>query len=704
MGCISSKSAVADEAGMVAKDGGKRSADGSAKVKPASSTGGAAGAAGAGASAGGGAELAAEEKAKIESQVASKELAMKIKRQRRFNINAESYEAAAEEPYEKKVVPKTDDARERIRERMVKNFMFANLDPAEYEELIDAMDMERFSKGETVIEQGTEGDKFYVVERGQFDVFVDGALVGHIGEDGNFGELALLYGCPRNATITAVEDAELWALDRVTFRHILVNNTVKEIAENKRFLKKVGLLNGLDDTQITKLAEALQRQSFEPGTTIIKQGEPGNIFYIVKEGQVRVTRREEGKLEELMKLSEGDYFGERALLTAEPRAANVVTIGTVTCMALDRDSFNELLGPLEVLMKEVHEHRVEIAKLHATPMDDGDGESKEDRLAAVINAVLLEDLETISILGEGAFGLVRLVRHKKTGAAFALKCMQKARIVRTNQQRNILNEKAMMLEVKHPFVPQLVSTMKDRDHLYMLLEFLQGGDIFGHLVRRGGIFDVATARFFAATVVLVFQQMHNKNIIYRDLKPENLVLDSDGFCRVVDFGFAKRVPDRTYTLCGTPEYLAPEIVRGKGHNKAVDYWALGVLIYEMLCGFSPFADPENNDQLTIYKNIIRGKVIFPGVLKDPMAKDLIRKLLAGNPSQRFGCLKNGTEDIKRHKWFRDMDWEALLAREVEPPIRPKIRHPLDCSHFDEFPESSEVEPYRSDGTGWDETF
>lgn len=203
----------------------------------------------------------------------------------------------------------------------------------------------------------------------------------------------------------------------------------------------------------------------------------------------------------------------------------------------------------------------------------------------------------------------------------------------------------------------------------------------------------------------VFEYLHSRSIVYRDLKPENLVLDAHGYLKVVDFGFAKKVSGRTYTLCGTPEYLAPETVQGKGHNKGVDYWALGILIFEMLCGYSPFADQQNNDQLTIYKNILRGNLQFPSTLRDAKAKDLIKRLLHPNSSQRYGCLKAGTNDIKRHSWFADLDWKALMAQKVEPPIKPRVRGKMDTSNFEDWgPDTSRVEPYVPDGTNWDAEF
>merc|ERR1712194_1001644 len=171
-----------------------------------------------------------------------------------------------------------------------------------------------------------------------------------------------------------------------------------------------------------------------------------------------------------------------------------------------------------------------------------------------------------------------------------------------------------------------------------------GGELFTHL-RKAGKFNNDHTRFYAAQIVMALQNLHNDSIVYRDLKPENLLLDLTGYMKITDFGFAKVVEDRTWTLCGTPEYLAPEIIQSKGHGRAVDWWALGILIFEMLAGYPPFFD-EN--PFGIYQKILTGRIDFPRHF-DVKAKDLIKRLLTHDRAKRFGCLKNGADDIKKHK-------------------------------------------------------
>lgn len=188
-------------------------------------------------------------------------------------------------------------------------------------------------------------------------------------------------------------------------------------------------------------------------------------------------------------------------------------------------------------------------------------------------------------------------------------------------------------------------------------------------------------------MVLAFEYLHARDIIYRDLKPENLLITSDGFLKVTDFGFAKYVSDVTWTLCGTPDYLAPEIIKSKGYGKAVDWYALGILIFEMLAGYPPFYD---DDHIRLYEKILAGKVKYPSTF-DPAAKDLVKRLISIDLTKRYGNLKNGSQDIKKHKWFADVDWKKLEDKEVIPPYQPPLKHAGDSSNFDVYEE--DPEPY-----------
>mmetsp|Transcript_119537 Transcript_119537/g.234958 ORF Transcript_119537/g.234958 Transcript_119537/m.234958 type:complete len:366 (-) Transcript_119537:252-1349(-) len=297
------------------------------------------------------------------------------------------------------------------------------------------------------------------------------------------------------------------------------------------------------------------------------------------------------------------------------------------------------------------------------------------------------DFDLRATVGTGTFGRVRVVKIKgcKDRTPLALKIMKKSEVIRLKQVEHIKAETGILSQIEHPFIVNLLAAFQDDTRLFLLLEFINGGELFSHLRKEGRLPD-ADAKFYAGEIVLAFAYLHAKNIIYRDLKPENLLIDCDGHIKITDFGFAKVVEDRTWTLCGTPEYLAPEIIQSKGHGRAVDWWALGILMFEMLAGYPPFYD-EN--PFGIYQKVLAGRIEWPRHF-DVKAKDLIKRLLTQDRAKRFGCLKNGAEDIQKHKWYKGMDWEALQNRQVKPSFIPAVKAADDTSMFDRYAESTEA--------------
>ncbi|XP_030642447.1 cAMP-dependent protein kinase catalytic subunit PRKX-like [Chanos chanos] len=293
----------------------------------------------------------------------------------------------------------------------------------------------------------------------------------------------------------------------------------------------------------------------------------------------------------------------------------------------------------------------------------------------------LSVFDTVATVGTGTFGRVVLVRDKRTRTFFALKSMKIVDVIRLKQQQHVHNEKEVLTEVNHPFLVRLYWTHHDERCLYMLMEYMPGGELFSYLRNRGK-FSNDTGLFYTAEIVCALEYLHSRDIVYRDLKPENILLDCEGHIKLTDFGFAKKLVDRTWTLCGTPEYLAPEVIQGKGHGLAVDWWALGVLIFEMLSGYPPFFD---DNPLGIYQKVLSAKLECPRHL-DFYVKDLIKKLLVVDKGKRLGSLKNGAEDVKKHRWFRLIDWDAVPHRKLKPPIIPKVAHEGDSSNFDTYPE------------------
>ncbi|XP_020282340.1 ribosomal protein S6 kinase beta-1-like [Pseudomyrmex gracilis] len=295
-----------------------------------------------------------------------------------------------------------------------------------------------------------------------------------------------------------------------------------------------------------------------------------------------------------------------------------------------------------------------------------------------------QDFELCNVIGKGGYGKVFQVRKitgSDSGTFFAMKVLRKASIVRnqkdtahTKAERNILES------VKHPFIVDLKYAFQTGHKLYLILEYMCGGELFRHL-NDEGIFMEDTARFYLCEITLALQHLHLQGIIYRDLKPENILLDAEGHIKLTDFGLCKEHIQEgavTHTFCGTIEYMAPEILTRSGHGKAVDWWSMGSLLYDMLTGSPPFT--SDNRKRTIDK-ILRGKLNLPLYLT-PDARDLVRKLLKRQVAQRLGSSSSDGEQVKAHRFFKHINWNDVLSRKLEPPFKPKLSSEDDVSQFD----------------------
>lgn len=264
-----------------------------------------------------------------------------------------------------------------------------------------------------------------------------------------------------------------------------------------------------------------------------------------------------------------------------------------------------------------------------------------------------------------------------------MKCLKKREIIRMKQQTHLKQEKAILMDLSHPFIVNLFCSFQDERKVYLLMEFVLGGEMFTHL-RTAGRFPNDVAKFYHAELVLAFEYLHSLDVIYRDLKPENLLLDNKGHVKITDFGFAKRVTDRTFTLCGTPEYLAPEVIQSKGHGKAVDWWTMGVLLYEFLAGYPPF---YGDSSIEIYDKVLAGKIKFPNWFSSG-AKELLKGLLELDPTKRRGsAVHGGAEDVKRSKFFSGANWKKVLERKYTAPLKVEVSSPGDTSHFEQYRDS-----------------
>uniref|UniRef100_A0A7S4N677 Protein kinase domain-containing protein n=1 Tax=Guillardia theta TaxID=55529 RepID=A0A7S4N677_GUITH len=292
----------------------------------------------------------------------------------------------------------------------------------------------------------------------------------------------------------------------------------------------------------------------------------------------------------------------------------------------------------------------------------------------------LQDFEPMKVIGNGCFGKVMMVKCKKNGKIYAMKTIKKAHVVKNNKVRHTLAERNIMQKINHPFVMKLHYAFQNNGKLYMVMDYLNGGDIFYHLsVSRR--FPEERSKFYAAEVLMALECLHEHGFIYRDLKPENVLTDSEGHIRLTDFGLSKENFEEGMsmnTFVGTTEYLAPEVLKQKGYGKEVDWWSLGVLIFEMLTGCPPFY--SKNRQMT-FRMILSAELNVPEWLS-PSAKAIIRELLVRDPAARLGSGTRGAADIKRHAFFSSIDFPALYRKEVSPPFTPAPLAIDDTSHFD----------------------
>uniref|UniRef100_A0A3B4TQC9 cGMP-dependent protein kinase n=1 Tax=Seriola dumerili TaxID=41447 RepID=A0A3B4TQC9_SERDU len=557
------------------------------------------------------------------------------------------------------VATKPQKSSELIQRALMDNDFMKHLEHGQILTIMDCMHPTSITKGCCVIQEGDDGSTVYVLEEGMVEVTKQGKKLCTIGPGKVFGELAILYNCTRTATVTALTDIKLWAIDRQGFQTIMMRTGLIKHSQYTDFLRSVPSFQSLPEDVLSKLADVLEETHYTDGDYIIRQGATGDTFFIISEGQVR--KNDDRGMKDLL----GRVYISLSLCCREDvRTASVTAVGDVTCLVIDRELQAE---------------------------------------ADFFSSVSLSDFNIICTLGMGGFSRVELVQLKNDlSRSFALKVLKKRHILDTSQQGHILSERRIMMEAHSPFIIRLYQTFRDSKYLYMLLEACLGGELWT-LLRDRGSFDDGTTRFYTGCVIEALASLHTRGIIYRDLKPENIILDHRGYAKLVDFGFAKKVGlgKKTWTFCGTPEYVAPEIILNKGHDSSADCWSLGILVFELLSGSPPFS---GSDPMKTYNIILRGidMIEFPKKITKSAA-NLIKRLCRDNPSERLGNQKNGVKDIQKHKWFEGFNWDGLRQGTIDSPFTPTVDGPLDNSNFDYFPEDSD-DPPPDEESGWDLEF
>ncbi|ERN04221.1 hypothetical protein AMTRI_Chr08g168380 [Amborella trichopoda] len=356
-------------------------------------------------------------------------------------------------------------------------------------------------------------------------------------------------------------------------------------------------------------------------------------------------------------------------------------VGPSTCVSqsvsLSKLTLNDKEGIIENKMIEVpHEVCEGLSEVDSIEKPVALGESQVIKT----QGVGLENFEVMKMVGQGAFGKVYQVRMRGTSEIYAMKVMRKDKIMEKNHAEYMKSERDILTKVVHPFIVQLRYSFQTKYRLYLVLDFINGGHLFFQLYQHG-LFREDLARIYTAEIVSAVAHLHANGIMHRDLKPENILLDEDGHVMLTDFGLAKQFEEntRSNSLCGTVEYMSPEIIFGKGHDKAADWWSVGILLYEMLTGKPPFM---SGNREKIQQKIIKDKIKLPRFLTSE-AHSLLKGLLQKDVSKRLGSGPGGSNKIKGHKWFRTINWKKLEAREIPPPSRPKVEGKLCVANFDE---------------------
>jgi len=295
--------------------------------------------------------------------------------------------------------------------------------------------------------------------------------------------------------------------------------------------------------------------------------------------------------------------------------------------------------------------------------------------------VSIGDFNLLKVLGRGAFGKVMMVEKRDTKQIYALKSLRKEELIDKDQIEHTKTEKIILENINHPFLVGLEWMFQTPEKIFFVMQFMRGGELFQHL-KNAKRFPEARAKFYVALIASAIGHLHSKDIIYRDLKPENILMDDDGYVYLTDFGMAKFLKKDTLAMsfCGTPEYLAPEIITGEGHAKEADWWSLGILAFETMFGIPPF---YHQNQSTMYELIKDSKLKFPAIPEvSEEGKDFIRKLLVREPKKRLGSV-NDVDELKSHPWFKDIDWDLLYQKKIEPPFKPRIAGDNFLDNFDE---------------------
>lgn len=500
------------------------------------------------------------------------------------------------------------------------------------ERLINLMHVSCFSSGMQVAEKLQ--DEAFVVLKGELS---DGTVrLGIVGVE------EMLSDTMKTVDLRATSDSLLATFTRSALEKA-AECSVQQVriqSEALRFFKQVSLFHGLTlpQSHLLQLYSALKQRRFEAGAVIFQEGDQADSLFLVQSGTVQISKGG------LLLRTVGRYalFGERSVLLGQPRSASATAENSVHCLELRREQFLQVL-------------------------DEKTAALLAERIRLQDDSVTLDQLTLVKELGHGRFSHVFLMAHKSSSALYVLKSISRTVAESSGLWQRLQAERHLRLQLDHVFAAKLVRTFKDTSRVYFLSEFVQGQDLY-EVLRLLGVLKDEAGRFYAAALSLVLEHLHFTGVLYRDLKPEKVLVDQSGYPKLVDFGAAKQVQGRTFTVLGTPHYVAPEVLQGQGYGEAADLWSLGVLIYELLCGDVPFGS-DQEDPLQVYESVLHRPLQFPVLQKkNSLARSFLDALLQKNPAFRPSA-----SQLKQHGWLAELDWECLQLKQLVPPFLPRLR-------------------------------
>jgi len=503
-----------------------------------------------------------------------------------------------------------------------------------------------------------------VVDSGEYEVTVGDQVVTKYHNAGDaFGELSLLYGKPRTASVTALAHGRLWVLERRAFKNVLI----KRIAGFNllQILRKVPALRPLNQLQLQKLCAKFQESRYRDGDVIIRQGSPGEKFYIIKSGRAVASKVEQEGAPpvEIRRMDKYDCFGERALLSNEPRSATMTALGDTVCLWLSRDTFAGVVGDLQTLLQQ-QIHRQESRGMRRQGTD----------VAAMLavqrgGEPLLDRLQLQRAQMRLPHGFVGTFVFRPTGAELSVKVVHKEKAVKLLMEKQALGEREVLqalagAQKRSPFVAALKHSFQSPHCAFLVLHELVVGDL--QQATAEGPLGEPRARYYAACVLSALRFLHEEGVLARRLTPDCVYLTARGVAQLGDVGLAKRMDGQlAYTLAGDAQYFAPEQVSGRGYDYAVDYWGAGVLAYELLHLANPFGDSQT-DEKQLYINISQYRGDLPDMNSElsQQAQDLLKGLICKDKTQRLGT--TDFSSIENHPWFEGLNWKTLDQEESVP--------------------------------------